>query len=82
MAQNEPKPGLCLYVIYRNPSDYPGLYVVRRHCLRADAYGAVPEPHPLIVTTDLDSARNALPAGLYNLGRHIKDDPVILEVWI
>ena len=71
---------LCLHVIYRDPSDYPGRYVVRRQYAGADGVSA--EAVPLVVTDNLTSARAALPLGLHNIGRAPDDDRAILEVWI
>lgn len=67
---------LEMYVIYHNPSDYPGKYVVRIwRGLQADR-------EPLTVTTTLSGSRAALPPGLYNLERFEQDDPAIVEVWV
>jgi hypothetical protein len=71
---------MWFYVVYRNPSDYPGLYVVRRHWVHSG--GPIAEAAPLIVTQSLDSARAVIPADLYNIGRYPEDDPAILEVWV
>jgi hypothetical protein len=77
--------GVLLYqwVIYEDPSDYPGMYVVRRFKIgRADGKSVIVEdPEPMIVTDSLDQAREVIPAGAYCLGRHPDDDPVIYEVW-
>lgn len=71
------------FVIYHNPSDHPGKYVVRQWLvIRGD-----PEPHPvpLFTTHDtLENAREATPIlemGLVRLPRFDNDDPVIVEVW-
>lgn len=65
-----------MWVIYENPLDYPGKFVVRHWC------GSRPDFTPLAVTVDLESARKAIPAGAYNLGREPGDDPQILEAYI
>lgn len=65
-----------IYAIYKDPSDYPGLYVVRRW------YTEHLTEEPLIVTPNLGDARLALPMGLANVGRQQGDDPAILEVWL
>lgn len=70
---------MWLYVIYRNPRDYPGMYVVRRHWV--DSAGSSPELAPLTVTPSLAVAREQV-VGLENIGREPGDDPAILEVWI
>ncbi len=69
---------MTMWVIYENPSDYPGQFVVRRwavgECMVADRFETV--------TESLESARQSIPAGLYRLGRQVDDDPVIVEVWL
>lgn len=72
--------GLCLWVVYREPSDYPGKYVVRCHWSRP---GGRIEVDPDCATFDsLEAARDALPPGLFNMHRQPDDDPVIVEVWL
>lgn len=67
---------LWLFVIYENPSDFPGLFVVRRWLLTQ------PDAEPWFVGSTLGAARESLPLGLYNLGRQPGDDHTIKEVWI
>jgi len=73
------------FTIYRNPSDRPGMYVLR-------GWGAVdgkvvPNEHS-VEWPDTDEAglayvRNFLRGkGLTCLGRSKFDDPVILETWL
>lgn len=69
-----------MYVIYLNPGDFPGQYVVRRWTL--SALGAIPREGPLYVGVDLAAARRAVPKGLIGCTRHEHDDPAILEVWM
>lgn len=75
---SEPSPGfdLPLYVIYSDPLDAPGKFVLRRHV------GERPDPAPAAVVDSLEACRAALPPGLFNLGRYDEDDPKIVEVWI
>jgi hypothetical protein len=68
------------YVITRNPSDYPGKYVLRRH--HAVAGDLVPEARPVVVADNLKAARWALPTGLVRMPIEIGHDPVIVEWWI
>lgn len=69
-----------LWVVYKNPSDYPGKFVVRRQwASRAGEHKCV---YPECVTDSLDKARSVIPGGLYRLDRMPGDDPVILEVWL
>jgi hypothetical protein len=70
---------LTLYVITKNPKDYPGKFVVRPQTVGQRGLLSYGEP---IVGETLEEVRDALPPGLYNIGRMKNDDPVILEVWI
>lgn len=66
---------LEVYVIYHDPADHPGQYVVRRWV------GLTPHEHVAIAST-LDEARAAIPTGLYPIARSDTDDPVIVESWV
>lgn len=70
---------LFQYVIYFNPKDYPDRYVVRKWRITAGKLEAAIWPDT--VTETLESARDAVPEGLVNIGRQLGDDPVIVEVW-
>lgn len=75
--------GLPMYTIYESPLDFPGKFVVRRHLVDAD--GSRPDAEPLCVADSLDSARALLLAnvpGLACLGRHVEDEPQIVETWV
>lgn len=67
---------LQMFVIYEDPKDYPGQFVVRRWL------GLEPDPKPLMVTDDLIKARASIPEYCTMLGRFTDDDPAIKEVWI
>ncbi len=71
--------GLELYVVYRNPSDFPGQYVVRRQT--AGPGVILKDARPLAIG-DLTQVRAALPTGLVRLERDPNDDPCIFEVWV
>jgi hypothetical protein len=71
------KTGITLYVVYCHPRDYPEEFVVRRWTLDQPERG-----DPFLRGASLDDVRALLPPGLYNLGRHEDDDPVIVEVWV
>jgi hypothetical protein len=73
------------WTVYYNPSDYPGLYVVRPW----DIVQGEPEPVPRLsehwVCGSLEEARAIILHGdpsLYCLPRQPGDDPVIVEVWL
>ncbi len=68
-----------LYVVYRNPSDFPGQYVARRQTVGPGTIRIAAQP--LAVGT-LDQVRTALPPGLTRLERSPADDPAIFEVWL
>lgn len=79
--------GFCmeLFVVYSNPSDFPGKFVLRRHIAGPpDRWGpnGTPDPDPIAVCSTLDEARSCLPPALCNIGRYREDDPVIVEVWV
>lgn len=72
---------LEMFVVYENPRDYPGKFVVRRwpNCLVPQP---VPEAVPMIVCDSLDVARAAVPSWAVRLERFPDDDPAIREVWL
>lgn len=71
---------LYQWVIYFNPIDAPGKYVVRR-------WACLPLPHPAgaaIAFDTLDEARRLVARaqpGLAHIERDPTDDQVIVEVW-
>ena len=68
-----------LYTVYKDPSDYPGKFVIRRFVIS----GGNVEPANLIcVEDDLETALTRLPPGLVKIDRFENDDPKILEVWM
>jgi hypothetical protein len=66
---------LVMYVLYENPSDYRGKFVLRRQV------GPTPDPRPVIVTPNMLEALAALPRGVTKIGRNQGDDPAIQDVW-
>lgn len=71
---------LNMYVVYENPRDFPGEYIVRRHIVTMN--GDLPTEQGWR-TQSLESARLPLQkAGLMMFTRHENDDPVIKEVWL
>jgi hypothetical protein len=71
---------LAVWVIYRHPSDYPGLFVLRRQW--AGPGGITHDPAPAKVGPTLASVRAAVPPGLVRFLREPSDDPVIVESWL
>lgn len=90
----KPLPSLTVWVIYFNPTDYPGKYVLRAH----DVFAGNPEPvirPTCVVRSSLEEARAACPTfqmhehdgrtyatELVRMERHPSDDPTIVETWI
>lgn len=69
-----------LIVIYSNPKDFPGKFVVRDHYafkgfVKVDKF-------PRCVVDTLAEARSSIPEGLVCLNRNDEDDSVIVETWI
>lgn len=71
--------GLCLWVIYAAPSDFPNHIVVR--CQIADCEG-IRKACIACLYDNIDQARRDIPSGLRCLPRFPMDDPVILETWL
>lgn len=64
-----------MIVIFNSPKDYPGKFVGRLWDLD--------KPTQVLTVKDtLEDVRNEIPFGFINIGRHVSDDPVIVEVWI
>lgn len=69
---------LYLYVIYYNPSDFPGRYVCR-----INHVGHTNVPGRLLANEDtLEKVRAKLPPGLHRIARSKGDDKVIVETWL
>lgn len=70
---------LSMWVIYYNPTDYPGKTLARRWDVTT-----VDTPTNEILVSDnlLDLRVRFESMGLVCLGRSPEDDPVILEVWV
>lgn len=72
--------GLPMWVIFHNPTDYPGKFVLRRNVITPNV--VTPDPEPLAVTDTLKEARDALPPNLYRIERMKFDLPSVVEVWL
>lgn len=73
------------FVIYYDPTDYPGKYVLRRWRISATVAGPPkiePDPEPMAVVNTLEQVRAAVPIGTVLISRDQNDDPAIVEVWI
>lgn len=71
---------LPVWVVYENPSDYPGKFVVRVQY--AERNGSVTADSEARIADTLDEARCFIPGGLVCLPRYADDDPVIVEAWV
>lgn len=69
---------LSMWVVTRNPTDYPGQFVAREWLIGGEALGATLNHH---VADTLDDVRDMIPPGLVQVDRHPKDAPVIVECW-
>jgi hypothetical protein len=69
-----------MYVIYRNPSDYPDRFVVRRWVITSNSMLA--EEVPVTVAVTLEEARSVVPPGAIRVLREEADDPVVYETWV
>jgi hypothetical protein len=69
---------LCLYMVYRSPDDYPGMYIARKFLIN----------EMLVATSDvyygltLQSVRDQLPKGLIRLPRSPDDAITVVELWM
>lgn len=74
------------YVLYKNPLDFPGRFVVRRWHIDGTAPGGFrPDQHVMANCKTLEGARMAIRKASLNavcIPRHPTDDPTIREVWI
>lgn len=69
-----------MYVVYKNPKDYPGKYVLRAFTFKG--LDVVPDKKPIIVDEDLHKVREMIPSECTGITRSGGDDPVILETWL
>ena len=73
------------FVIYRNPSDYPGKFVVRERVLRREHERQVEYVARIgCVCDSLAEARESIPhrEQYILIPQSCDDDPVIAETWI
>jgi hypothetical protein len=70
---------LTIFTVYENPTDYPGLIVVRGFLIGSE--GAEPLAECELFGS-LEEARSVLGGRrLFQLARHPEDDPTIVETW-
>ncbi len=74
---------LWICVVYKNPVDYPGKYVIRRQSGEPD--GTIIAENQCIVSDSLEEVREIMHGyfpGLVLITRHPDDDPCIVETWL
>jgi hypothetical protein len=69
---------LPMWVVYRQPNDFPQSWVVKEWKIIA---GEVKRGH-MRISDSLESVRKVIPAGLVRLPPMPGDDPKIFEVWM
>lgn len=70
---------LTQWVVYRNPADAPGMFVVRQWMIE---HGKLdPIPGQAWASESLEALRTVLPNGLVRFEPGPDDDPCIVEVW-
>lgn len=75
------EPFMTMWIVFFNPGDYPGKYVVRAN----DIFQGNPEPEPraeCAVFDTLGEARAAMPEWGYCIPRAPDDPPQVVETWL
>jgi hypothetical protein len=70
---------LRIWVVYHNPADFPGKYVLRPQDVKPD--GEIVRRPEVWLRDSLDELRRCIPPGLHQMPRFESDDPVIVETW-
>lgn len=71
-----------IYVVYNNPSDFPGQHVIRRWRIPVTG-DPIPDEAPIVVHPSYAFAVAQLPPGLARIPRDVDlDDPSIVETWL
>jgi len=77
------KKSLMIWVVYKNPSDFPGMYVARKF-MGGHGSNEYCADYRLSIVRDwihLDSKRHEQ-GEPYRMARHPEDDPAIFETWV
>lgn len=72
---------LTVWVVYCNPKDYPGRFVVRPQFVFSRGRIEVGQ-EPTAVVDSIDEARSHIPPGLQWFPRQPADDRTIVETWL
>lgn len=70
---------LGLWVIYKNPADYPGKYVLRKWEITA---GTVAPERAVVLADDIETLRAQLPAGVQRFEPDKLDNVSIVECYV
>jgi hypothetical protein len=70
------------WTVYESPSDFPGLYVVRRWGVLSGAHGPVTNGEAQTFATLAEARAPLQEQGLYRIPRDVTDDPCIVESWV
>jgi hypothetical protein len=68
-----------MWVIYHNPVDYPGKWVVRVWRIGEGRVSPLPDP---FVYDSLDEARRHIPSWAIRIEREKVDEPHVKEMWM
>lgn len=68
------------YVVYFNPPDFPGRFVVREWFIERS--GELLALNLIGTAASLVEARALIPVGMVNFRRSADDIPAVLEVWM
>ena len=75
----EKEPALITFTIYKNPSDFPPGYAIRKWSITER--GPIAEEGRGGIWS-IDEVRALIPSGYARLERMEEDDPCIVETWI
>lgn len=70
------------YVVYHNPKDYPGKWVVRKWLVCQGEKEPLPDHIPVVVADSKTTALGKIPMGMHCIPRFPDDDPCVVEVWL
>lgn len=71
-----------MWVIYENPSDFPGLFVARKHEIRCGTHNPTEEYYTAKLLKILRVWVQGKSPGCIRIPRDSKDDPTIVESWM
>lgn len=72
---------LYMYVIYDNPSDYPGSFVLVQLSIHSDSKG-IKKRHVICYSKDFEVCLSQIPKEYVRIAPHSTDDKTIVGTWI